>query len=191
MFWFTARFRKAGPTDDPIMARSVVDFRGMHVLIVDDCPVVRDIVCDYVRAWKGVPEEAPEAATGLEKLRQAAARGEPFSVAVLDWQMPGLDGFTLARLIKQDPALKGTGLVLLSSFTQTSLTPDAENSDFAAWLPKPTRKSELYDAIIRAANGRLSQILRPLGATRRKQACGNERDPAPSSSPRTTKSTRR
>jgi CheY-like chemotaxis protein/HPt (histidine-containing phosphotransfer) domain-containing protein len=98
----------------------------------------------------------------LEKLRQAAARGEPFSVAVLDWQMPGLDGFALARLIKQDAALRGTGLVLLSSFTQDSQTQDHESSGFAAWLPKPARQSELYDAIIRAANGRLSHIAKTM-----------------------------
>jgi CheY-like chemotaxis protein/HPt (histidine-containing phosphotransfer) domain-containing protein len=139
----------------------VVDFRGLHVLVVDDCAVVRKIVCDDIRVWKGVPEEAPEAATGLEKLRQAAAQGHPFSVAVLDWRMPGLDGFALARLIKADPALHATGLVLLSSFTQTDIAPDCENSGFAAWVPKPARKSELYDAIMLAANAHFSPPPKP------------------------------
>jgi signal transduction histidine kinase/DNA-binding response OmpR family regulator/HPt (histidine-containing phosphotransfer) domain-containing protein/HAMP domain-containing protein len=164
-FWFTARFKPAPLADPPAIVPSVVDLRGLRLLVVDDCAVVRKIVCDYVRAWQGVPEEAPEAATGLEKLRQAAAQGHPFSVAILDWRMPGLDGFALARLIQEDPALHATGLVLLSSFTQTDMAPDGENSGFAAWVPKPARKSELYDAIILAANAHFSHPPKPV-ATR-------------------------
>jgi len=156
MFWFTARFKLSALTAASAAVPGLVDFRGLRVLVVDDCPVVREIVCDYVRTWKGVPEEAAEAAAGLRKLRRAAAQGEPFAVAVLDWRMPGLDGFELARLVKEDAGIRDLGLVLLSSFTQTSLAPDFEKSGFSAWLPKPVRKSELYDAIIRAANGRLS-----------------------------------
>jgi signal transduction histidine kinase/DNA-binding response OmpR family regulator/HPt (histidine-containing phosphotransfer) domain-containing protein/HAMP domain-containing protein len=151
-FWFTARFKKVVPANETVPA-AMVDLRGLRVLVVDDCSVVREILCDYVRTWKGVPDEAPDAAIGFEKLRQAMAQGEPFSVAVLDWQMTGVDGFALARLIKQETALRATGLILLTSFSQANFPPDAENSDFAAWLAKPARQSELYDAILRAANG--------------------------------------
>jgi signal transduction histidine kinase/DNA-binding response OmpR family regulator len=166
-FWFTARFKRAAAADKPAATQAIVDFRGLRVLVVDDCSVVREIVCDYVRTWKGLPEAAPDSVAGLELLRRAAARGEPFAVAVLDWRMPGLDGFAAARLIQQEPALRNTGLVLLSSFTQTNLAADCENSGFAAWLPKPARKSELYDAIIRAANGHLSHLPQSLTTTRR------------------------
>ena len=154
-FWFTARFNQAAPADTPTAAPCGVNFQSLRVLVVDDCPVVRQIICEYVRAWQGAPEEAPEATTGLEKLRRAAAQGDPFSVAVLDWRMPGLDGFTLARLIKQESALSGTGLILLSGFTQANLEADCAAAGFAASLHKPASKSGLYDAIVRAANGRL------------------------------------
>jgi CheY-like chemotaxis protein/HPt (histidine-containing phosphotransfer) domain-containing protein len=138
-----------------------VDLRGLRILVVDDCRVVREIICEHVRTWKGVPDEAPDGASGLEKLRQAAVRGEPFSVAVLDWQMPGLDGFALARLIKQETALRATGLILLTSFSQANLPQEAEDADFAAWLAKPARQSELYDAILLAANGHASLAAEP------------------------------
>ena len=157
LFWFSARFKAVVPTDHlTAVAPGLVDLRGLRVLVVDDCAVAREIVCDYIRTWKGVPEVAPEAATALDKLRRAAALGEPFAVAVIDWQMPGLDGFALARLIKQETALRATGLVLLSSFTQANLEEDCKNSGLVAWLPKPVRKSELYDAMTLAANGPLS-----------------------------------
>ena len=158
VFWFTARLKPVADGDKSATHSSAVDFRGLRVLVVDDCAVAREIVSNYIRAWKGVPEEAPEAATGLEKLRRAALQGNPFSVAVLDWRMPGLDGFTLARLIKQEPALSATGLILLSTFAKTTLTAEFELTGFAAALPKPVRKSELYDAIITTANGRLRHI---------------------------------
>ena len=157
-FWFTARFKKTADPEQAATASALVDFRGLRVLVVDDCQVVREIICDYVRTWKGVPAEAADAAAGLEKLRQASAHGEPFAVAVIDWHMPGLDGFALARLIKQESALRATGLVLLSSFSQTNLAEECQTAGFTAWLPKPARKSELYDAIIRAANQQSPQL---------------------------------
>jgi signal transduction histidine kinase/DNA-binding response OmpR family regulator/HPt (histidine-containing phosphotransfer) domain-containing protein/HAMP domain-containing protein len=157
-FWFTARFKNIADSGQAAAAPGLVDLRGLHVLVVDDCQVVREIICDYVRAWKGVPEEASEAATGLEKLRRAAAHGEPFAVAVIDWRMPGLDGFALARLLKEEPALSATGLVLLGSFTQMNMSAECQSAGFAAWLPKPARKSELYNAIIRAANNRSPRL---------------------------------
>ena len=164
-FWFTVRFKTVPLVNEFMTVPNVVNFRGLRVLVVDDCLVAREIVCDYVRTWKGVPEAASDAAAGLEKLRHAAAQGKPFSVAVLDWRMPGLDGFALARLVKQEAPLRATGLVLLSSFTQANIPADGEHFDFAAWLPKPARKSELYDAIIRAANGRLTHNLKPATTT--------------------------
>ena len=151
-FWFTARFQPAPLAEGPPATRRLVDLRGLRVLVVDDCAVVRGIVCDQVRVWNGVPEQAPEATTGLERLRQAAARGEPFDVAVIDSQMPGLDGLAMARLIQQEASLRTTALVLLSGFTQAALAPDYASAGFLAWLSKPARQSELYDAILTAAN---------------------------------------
>jgi signal transduction histidine kinase/DNA-binding response OmpR family regulator/HPt (histidine-containing phosphotransfer) domain-containing protein len=160
-FWFTCQFKPAASSDKSKSDPSPVDFRGLRVLVVDDCAVAREIVCNYIRIWKGLPEEAREAATGLEKLRLAALQGSPFAVAVIDWRMPGLDGFALARLIRQEPGMSSTGLVLLSSFTKTSIASEFESAGFAAALPKPVRKSELYDAIITAANGHLRHIPKP------------------------------
>ena len=157
-FSFTARFG-IPETTETAESPPGADFRGLRVLVVDDCPVVRSIVSEYVRAWTGTVDEAPEAATGLEKLRQAAAIGEPFAIAIMDWRMPGLDGIAMARLIREDPVLRGTGMILLSGFTRSNLAPNVEDAGFAVSLPKPVRKSELYDALVTAGRGRTNRGL--------------------------------
>jgi signal transduction histidine kinase/DNA-binding response OmpR family regulator len=152
-FWFCVRMKLAPGNGKG--ASHPVDLKRLRVLVVDDCAISREIIQEYVTAWKGQAEQASDAALALERLRIAAERAQPFDVAVVDWRMPGIDGLALARLIKADPQLKRTGLVLLSSFTQAGENQEAEAAGFAAALPKPARKSELYDAIVTAANGHL------------------------------------
>ncbi len=154
-FWFTARLGRPDPEPAHVHPHSLVDLRGLRVLVVDDCPVSRGVVRTYIRKWKGLAEEAADASSALEILRAAAERSEPFSVAIIDWRLPGLDGFDLARLLRQDPALGATGLVLLSGVDQARLPARGPETGFVATLSKPVRKSELYDAIVRAANGQL------------------------------------
>ena len=77
--------------------------------------------------------------------------------------MPGMDGFALARLVKEDNELKQTGLVLLSSFTQQGSLEEITAAGFAATVPKPASKSDLYDAIVTAANGEFEKAA---GSTR-------------------------
>ena len=71
--------------------------------------------------------------------------------------MPEMDGLALARSIKEDRELKNTGLVLLSSYTQQASPEKIMATGFAAFIPKPASKSDLYDAIIIAANGEFKQ----------------------------------
>ena len=147
---------------------------GLRVLVVDDCQTTLSIVSEYIATWKGIARIAPDATSGLEALRVAAREKNPFHVAVLDWRMPGVDGVTMAHLIKEDPALSTTGLVLLSGFGQLYDSVEEAKSPFAAFVPKPARASELYDAIVTAANG----------------SSGLARNPKPVPAPATLGSTR-
>ncbi|MCU0573587.1 MAG: response regulator [Syntrophobacteraceae bacterium] len=157
IFWFTVRLRK--PEAKPFEAsRPLLDLKGLKVLVVEDSIQTREIFREYILSWKGVVDVAPNGAAGLDKLRSAAARGRPFKVAVLDWRMPGMDGLSLARTIRADSELEQTGLVLMSSFAQLGDTDDTMAAGFAACVPKPLSRSDLYDAIVTAANGDLKQL---------------------------------
>ena len=86
----------------------------------------------------------------LDELRAAAARGEPYDVAILDLEMPEMDGLQLARLIKADPVLTGMKLVLLTSLSGGGDAVAARNVGFAAYLTKPVRKKHLQTCLAKA-----------------------------------------
>ena len=163
-FSFTLSFKNV-PAQTGDAPPRPLDLRNLRVLVVDDCATTREINRAWITNWKGQAADAANAAHAAELLRGAAGNGSPFHVAVVDWKMPGMDGLALAQLIKADPELKNTGLVLLSSFTQQGGFEKILAAGFAAFVPKPAGKSELYDAIITAANGKLKRsndvVLKP------------------------------
>jgi signal transduction histidine kinase/CheY-like chemotaxis protein/HPt (histidine-containing phosphotransfer) domain-containing protein len=148
-FSFTLAFKNSPAAAAP----HLLDLRKLRVLVVDDCPTAREINREWIAAWHGQAEEAADAAEALQKLERAARTGQPFQVAVLDWKMPGMDGLALGQAIKARQELSATGLVLLSSFTQQGSSEIITAAGFAAFIPKPAGKSDLYDALITAANG--------------------------------------
>jgi signal transduction histidine kinase/DNA-binding response OmpR family regulator len=159
VFTFSVPFKRAA-SQPPGPGTALVDFKGLRVLVVDDCELTRNVLCEYIRAWKGIPEEASCAKAGLEQMHASSESGRPFAVAVIDWRMPEMDGVAMARIIKGDPALAATGIVLLSGFARTSSVTDADHALLSAWLAKPVKKSELYDAIVSAAQTELPHLRR-------------------------------
>ena len=83
-------------------------------------------------------------------LRAAATECEPYDLALLDVEMPEMDGLTLARAIKADPAIAGTRFVLLSGFSQ-SINPQAGGITECCF--KPVRQSRLFDCLANALLG--------------------------------------
>ena len=148
-FWFTVRLKPVA-IPAPITTRRLRDLRHLPVLVVDDSAVMREVVCDLIESWQGEPLGVSDAAAAFAQLQSAAAQGRPYAVAILDWRMPGEDGLSLAERIQAAPDLRGTGLVLLTSFAQALREEEVRN--FAATISKPVRCSDLYDAVVNAAN---------------------------------------
>jgi CheY-like chemotaxis protein/HPt (histidine-containing phosphotransfer) domain-containing protein len=88
-------------------------------------------------------EDGPGA---LEALRAAVEIGEPYDLALLDVQMPGMDGLELARAIKADAPIAPTRLMMLSS-VGVDFRADARQAGVEVVLGKPVRQSQLYDAL--------------------------------------------
>ena len=72
-------------------------------------------------------------------------------------QMPDMDGKTLSRVIKSDPALKETLLVMLTSVGQRGDAAELQKIGLSAYLIKPVRKSQLYDCLVTVLGAARSQ----------------------------------
>jgi CheY-like chemotaxis protein/HPt (histidine-containing phosphotransfer) domain-containing protein len=115
---------------------------GKKVLIVDDNASNRVILSLQVRSWGMVPHEAQSGEEALKWIRA----GTDFGVAVLDRQMPSMDGLTLAREIRKFREPKSLPLILLTTLGQRDQ--GMGEIGIAARLTKPVKSSQLYDALM-------------------------------------------
>ncbi len=125
------------------------ELTGREVLIVDDNATNRRVLAELVRHWGGRPTSVASGPEALDELRWAAARGTPFPLVLLDGMMPEMDGYQVAERIRQDPALAGTGVVMLTSADRQG---DAARCRAlgVGFLVKPVKPTELNRAIAAA-----------------------------------------
>ncbi|MCX8157936.1 MAG: PAS domain-containing protein [Verrucomicrobiae bacterium] len=150
-FWFTARFGIGQGLPEPL--DQAANLAGLRVLVVDDSDTNRRVLHHQCEAWQMEDQCVGDGVEAISTLRAAANKGQPFDIALLDMQMPGMDGLTLARLIKSDPMLSGTRLVMLTSLGHR-LTPETlSQAGISAYLVKPVKQSRLYDCLVRVLAG--------------------------------------
>ena len=154
-FWFTAVLEKQAKESEAETAVSE-DIRDKRILVVDDNTRSREVLREQLRSLDCYIEDVSGGVQALERLRQAMDEGSPFQIAIIDMQMPEMDGETLGRKIKEDPDLKETILVILTSFGQRGDAARMKEIGFAAYLTKPVKQSELYDCLA-TATGRQSR----------------------------------
>jgi signal transduction histidine kinase/DNA-binding response OmpR family regulator len=123
---------------------------GLRVLVVDDNDTNREILQHRVLSWKMRAGTARDGNEAIESLRQAASEGRPYDVAILDMQMPGMDGLAVARAVRADPVLSATRLLVLTSIGLEGDVEGLRAAGVAAHLTKPVRQSELYNGLAEA-----------------------------------------
>jgi len=141
-FWFTLRFARQPESGSKKLPSA--DIKNIHILVVDDNATNREILVTQLSSWGSKVKEAVDGASALQALYRAYEDHEPLQVAILDMHMPGMDGETLARIIKSDEKIKNTCLMMLTSLGQRTASEHLEKSHFAAYLTKPIRHSELF-----------------------------------------------
>ena len=123
---------------------------GVRVLIVDDNEVNRRVLHEQISSWRMRNGGYASGEEALTKLREARVAGDPYHIAILDYQMPGMDGEMLARAIKADPQLRATLLIMLSSLGHPDATKRFKEAGIFACLLKPVRQSKLWDVLVEA-----------------------------------------
>ncbi len=120
--------------------------RGRHVLIVDDGKINRKILEVQTERWGMIPKSFAAPAAALAWLEE----NPPVDLAILNWQMPRMDGYELARRIHASEAFQSLPLVLLSSSIPSKGSGDPGNAEFAARLMKPVKHASLFNALTAA-----------------------------------------
>src|SRR5205823_10579542 len=113
------------------------DLKGLHVLAVDDNATHRRIITGLLTDCQMKPTCVESGQQALDALKAARVAGEPYSVALIDAQIPDIDGYELAKKIKSDVQLSGTAVVLLLSPGSAERLSETIDGRIAGKLMKP------------------------------------------------------
>jgi signal transduction histidine kinase/CheY-like chemotaxis protein/putative methionine-R-sulfoxide reductase with GAF domain len=144
-FHFTIQAEPAADFVKPTRGHPVGDqpqLRGKRLLIVDDNDTNRRILVLQTRGWGMSPRDTASPNEALEWIR----RGDPFDLAILDMQMPAMDGVALAAEIRKHRDARALPLVMFSSMAQHDAQSDSLG--FVAYLKKPLKQSQLYETLM-------------------------------------------
>ncbi len=146
-FWFTFTL----PIDKDAQNRNPLNFTddlsNVRIIIVDDNKAAQDIAAEQMHKHKMDVAITSNATDALKTMRAAAQENKPFEIAILDYMMPGMDGLELARAIKQDPALKDTSLLMISSAPSRGDNDRIKSMGFQGYLTKPCSGLDIIRAV--------------------------------------------
>jgi two-component system sensor histidine kinase/response regulator len=146
-FSFTAQF---GVQIEPQEKRekASLDMKGTTVLVVDDNETNRMILRNSLSKLGARVTETNSGERGLAEFKRAKRAGNPYDLALIDRRMPGMDGFELARHIKESTGdIKNTAVMMLTSDNRGGDFALCKELDIAFYLVKPVKRAELLDAI--------------------------------------------
>lgn len=151
VFWFNI----ALPVDSDAREEPEDAARLAHVriLIVDDHAVSRRVLKEQAAAWGLSCVACAGGEEALSLLRAAYAEGAPFDIVLMDYHMPGVSGAEAARLIRKDPKVGATAIIMLTSLDQANATENVEALRITAQLMKPVRSAVLLRALQTAVGG--------------------------------------
>ncbi|HNQ89632.1 MAG TPA: PAS domain-containing protein [Verrucomicrobiota bacterium] len=169
-FWFTARFGRqaACPGESPGGSRLL---EGVRILVVDDNAAHRGVLSEWCLGWAMELQVAVTGAEAIEVLLSSARGGRPFVLAVLDVELPDMDGLGLAEAIQAEPELEKTRLVMLTTLGNRLDVSVMRHAGISACLVKPPRQARFYDALIKVL-----AAATPTGAQERMRRTGGGRD---------------
>ena len=119
-----------------------------RILVVEDEPVIRELVRSMLDDG---PVEVETTGNGADGLRRA--RESRFDLVLLDVVLPGMDGLTVCRMLKADPATAPTPLYMLTAKTRRSDLEAALAAGANGYIHKPFRGSELMELVERLRTG--------------------------------------
>ena len=123
------------------------NLHAVHACLVESNDTVRFLIHHYAQNWGMACTVADNGADALELLRTAAGSDTPCDLVIIDQQLSDMSGVDLAQMIKADPVLSNSRLIMLSSLAKRGEARMAKNAGFSAYLTKPVRQEQLYKCL--------------------------------------------
>jgi len=146
-FWFTILMGKQKRCAQDTQSPTIL--HGVRALVVDDNMTNCEILTINMTTWGMRPFEVQEAPQALGALYQGLEENDPYHLAVIDMQMPGMDGLALGRAIRADPRLADVAMVMLTSMGAHGDAKLFQDAGFRAYALKPIRRRDLLNILQR------------------------------------------
>ena len=148
-FWFTATFESAA-SETIVESSDLSVLERCRVLIVDDNETNRMVLSEYLADWKMHVDCASDATEARELCREANEKQEPYRLIVLDMVMPDVNGLQLAESLREATLIGDAEILMLTSLYPTVEPTELKQKGISHYLPKPVRKLELRQSLLRA-----------------------------------------
>jgi len=148
VFHFTVPFTLSRAEIRKPVSPDAIDIAGIRALIVDDNALNRQIYREMLSKWGLIHGEARDGEGAIEEIKRAFESGEPYRLMLLDFQMPGMDGFELAEKVMESPYGAGLEIIVLTSAGQPGDAERCRKMGISGYLQKPARMAELLDAVL-------------------------------------------
>jgi CheY-like chemotaxis protein len=149
-FHFTAQFHVLTPrklkVQEPDLA--FLKEQQLRFLMVDPSASNRVILRDILSSWGFSHQEAADANEALIQMEKAVKENNPFHLVIVNAQLPDMDGFEMSRRMKENPLLIGIKIIMLTSIGMIGDAARAVEAGISAYLLKPIKRSDLFDAIM-------------------------------------------
>jgi two-component system, sensor histidine kinase and response regulator len=147
-FHFTARFEIQKDSPPPSQQIKPAELQDLPVLIVDDNATNRRILTEMLTNWGMRPYAVETGPLALISMERAIHADQPIPLALIDGNMPEMDGFTLAEHIGNTPRFSTTKLMMLTSAGRRGDAARCKELGISGYLMKPVKQSDLFDAMI-------------------------------------------
>ncbi|MBI4866661.1 MAG: response regulator [Candidatus Wallbacteria bacterium] len=143
-FWFDLPLEL--DTRQPAVQLTPAALAGARLLAVDDNAVNRRVISGYLSFWGLRHDLAESASQAIVMLWKARKAGAPYTLMLVDQQMPEMDGVALARYVRDTPELASTVMVMLTSLAYRDAA-QHRDAGFSAFLVKPIRQQHMIDTL--------------------------------------------
>jgi PAS domain S-box-containing protein len=145
-FWFTVKVANS----NTVKSKKIFDnLQDQKILVVDDNLTNRVLLGELLTKWKVKHTLVDSGLKALATLTEESAKGTPYHIAILDMQMPKMDGLQLGSTIKNNSqSFKNTRLMMLTSQGQRGDVERLKAAGFNGYLNKPIDQITLYNALM-------------------------------------------